>query len=340
GFAATLHAALTAAGRRVHTAPMNAWRAYPAAQQMFVLAATYGNGTAPASAKQFLDRLAQHPVPPCPVAVLGFGDRMFPQYCAYAEQVQTALAAKGAMTLHPLTMIDRQSPVDFAAWGRAVGAAIGLDLVLDHHAALPPLRTLTLISRQDFGQEVQAPATILRFGPGAAATGWRALLGNRLPRFEAGDLVGIVPPGSDLPRYYSLASSRADGVLEICVRKAPGGLCSGHLHGLVPGDSIAAFIRPNPEFRPQKGKSPVVLIAAGCGIGPMAGFLRRNRPGRQMELYFGTRDPASDFLYEQELGQWQAEGRLTRLATAFSRVNGRTYVQDRLRTEAEHLCGL
>ncbi|MDZ4096743.1 MAG: FAD-binding oxidoreductase, partial [Paracoccaceae bacterium] len=286
-------------------------------------------------ARQFLDRLARLPIPSYPVTVLGFGDRMFPDFCGYAAAVETALRAKGWQILHPITLIDRQSTIDFAAWGRAIGQSMGLDLRLDHHASLPPRQTLRLISRQDFGRDVQAPTTIFRFGPDAPAKGWRRFWA--LPRFQAGDLIGIVPPGCDLPRYYSLASSRRDGAFEICVRKSPGGLCSGHLHGLAPGDTIQAFIRPNPDFRPVRGKAPVVLIAAGCGIGPMAGFLRANRPGRQMELYFGTRDPASDFLYEQDLDRWQADGRLTRLVTAFSRVNGRRYVQDRVRHDAAHL---
>ena len=136
-----------------------------------------------------------------------------------------------------------------------------------------------------------APTAILRFGPASEARGWRRSFTSGLPRFEAGDLVGILPPGSDLPRFYSLASSSRDGVLEISVRKQPGGLCSGHLHSLKPGDTIQAFIKPNPEYRPQPGRAPVLLIGAGCGIGPLAGFIRDNRDKRPMHLFFGARDP-------------------------------------------------
>ena len=41
-----------------------------------------------------------------------------------------------------------------------------------------------------------------------------------------------------------------------------------------------------------------------------------------MHLFFGARDPKSDFLYERELRDWLADGSLSRLTTAFSRVNG------------------
>jgi sulfite reductase (NADPH) flavoprotein alpha-component len=42
----------------------------------------------------------------------------------------------------------------------------------------------------------------------------------------------------------------------------------------------------------------------------------------------------SDFLYGDELGAWQAEGRLARLSTTVSRGTRSHYVQDALRAEA------
>lgn len=335
GFADTLHKALAALGERVHVAPMNALRSYPQARHIFILTATYGDGAAPSSASHFLDRLARMQPGSAEVTVLGFGDRLFPQFCGFAESVSAVLVNRGWTMFHPLARIDRQSAVDFATWGQSVGAVMGIDLVLDHRTHLPRLSSFQLISREDFGQAVQAPVAILRF---AAAKQRRfPRFGTGLPAFRAGDLIGIVPPGSDLPRFYSLASSRADGWLEICVREAPGGLCSGFLHDLAPGDEIRGFIRHNPAFRPRRGKTPVILVAAGCGIGPMAGFLRRMQPGRDSELYFGARDPDSDYLYRDELARWQSENRLTRLVTAFSRTADHRYVQDCLRDDAAGL---
>lgn len=333
GFAATLIQGLQAAGRKVHLAAMNDLRRYDHARALILMTATYGDGVAPASARSFLDRLAALNGPLPPIATLGFGDRMFAQFCGYATTVTDALNAQSIPQLIAPAQIDRQSSMDFAAWGRILGAALAIPLELDHRAVLPQTIALKLISRQDFGAEVQAPAAILRFGP-VTPPRW---FGTGLPRFAAGDLLGILAPGSDLPRLYSLASSRADGMVEIAVRKMPGGLCSSHLHALQPGDTVQAFIRPNPAFRPQSGSAPVILVAAGCGVGPMAGFLRRNRKSREMALYFGARDPQSDFMYQDDFAKWQAEGRLTRLITAFSRVRDRAYVQDRLRADATAL---
>jgi sulfite reductase (NADPH) flavoprotein alpha-component len=140
-----------------------------------------------------------------------------------------------------------------------------------------------------------------------------------------------------MPRFYSLASGARDGILEICVRKQPGGVCSTFLHGLRPGDCIEAFIQPNPHFRPASGKAPVILIGAGTGIGPLAGFIRNNTGKHPMYLYWGGRDPESDFLYEPELRDYLADRRLTQLHTAFSRVANGQRVQNRLMDDADNM---
>ena len=133
---------------------------------------------------------------------------------------------------------------------------LGESLVLEHVPRMPPTVALTLVSRQDYPGVTGSATAILRFawpeqGPGAR------LRGAGLGRFAAGDLLGIVPPGSAVPRYYSLASGSADGFVEICVRQMPGGLCSTHLLSLRPGESIAAFIRPNPSFALPRGRREI-----------------------------------------------------------------------------------
>ncbi|MFH1553599.1 MAG: PepSY domain-containing protein [Pseudomonadota bacterium] len=340
GFAGTLHAALTAAGHKVHTAAMNDVTAtHLAAPRLLILAATYGEGAAPQSAKHFLPRLARLQGRPA-VAVLGFGDRSFPHFCRFAREVADALDARGCPQLLPMKRVDRRSAQEFAQWGHDLGDVLGHDLVLTHVAEPPKTAPLVLAGRELYGEAVGAPVAILRFqAPSDPRTG----APGRLPGFEAGDLVGIVPPGQEkpgdgMPRFYSLASSTHDGVLEICVRLREGGLCSTFLHALAPGATIDAFIRENPTFRPAKGRAPLILIGAGAGIGPLAGFVRANAAGRPVHLYWGGRSAASDFLYEHELAQHLAERRLTTLRTAFSRdPNGSAYVQDRIAADAPRL---
>jgi sulfite reductase (NADPH) flavoprotein alpha-component len=77
----------------------------------------------------------------------------------------------------------------------------------------------------------------------------------------------------------------------------------------------------------------VILIGAGTGIGPLAGLSATTRPAIRC-IYWGGRHPASDFLYEPELNRYLADQRLTRLQAAFSQVQDRSYVQDRLISDA------
>ncbi|WP_017431186.1 PepSY domain-containing protein [Vreelandella jeotgali] len=343
GFARALHDSLTSAGQRVHTAPMNQLAPhYRSAKQLFILTATYGNGKAPASASRFLARLKKiTKTPELPVAVLGFGDQQFPHFCGFAKDVEVALTARNWPRLLPLDTIDRQSAQAFARWGHAVGKALGIDLTPVHTPVHPRTTALKLAERIDYGADVHAPTAVLRFtAPGGGRkSGLPSRLPGRsgLPHFEAGDLVGILPPGSPVPRFYSLASASKDGVLEICVRQHPGGLCSNFLHALPVGDTIDTFIQPNPDFRPASSKAPVVLIGAGTGIGPLVGFIRRNRAHHPMHLYWGGRNPQSDFLYETELNAYLADRRLTELNAAFSRVDEGAYVQDRIAVDGVEL---
>ncbi|WP_417806774.1 PepSY domain-containing protein [Thioclava sp.] len=342
GFAATLHKALTQAGQNVHTTAMSAFdpTRYGGAKRIIILAATYGDGDAPSSAKGFLGRLETlEALPDVPLAVLGFGDRSFSNYCGYAKAVASTAASKGWQELLPFHALDRQSPQDFARWGRALGTAMGLDLDLIHHPVLPTSHSLTLISRRDYGAEVQAPTAILRFALPKTSF-WHRLTARGFGRFQAGDLVGIVPDGSAIPRLYSLASGTRDGFLEIVVRKQLGGLCSAQLMELAPGDTVTGFIRRNSVFHPDKSNAPLILIGAGTGVGPLAGFIRNNTRQRPIHLFFGMRDPESDFLYGAEMRDWQSVGRLSQLVKAVSRSERPRYVQDALRAERAEVARL
>jgi sulfite reductase (NADPH) flavoprotein alpha-component len=340
GFARTLHDALVALGHRVHTAPMDSVAdRYPVARRMFVLAATYGDGEAPASAASFLKRIDQMTPPRFPVAVLGFGDRQFPTFCRFARDVEVTLRSKGWKRLMPLTGIDHQSAQEFSCWGDALSAVMGKAVRLMHVAELPRTHTLTLLERADYGAEVQAPTAVLRFSVPDAGLAAR-LSGRAWPRFEAGDLLGVMAPGCATPRYYSLASSSRDGTVEICVRRHAGGACSTQLHALRPGDGIQAFVRRNSGFRPLPGRTPVIMVGAGTGVGPLAGFIRANGKARPMHLYFGGRHPASDFLYRNEIAGWLSDGRLACVTAVFSRIASGGYVQDILREDAERLRSL
>lgn len=337
GFAVTLAKALAQGGHSVHIGPMTGFdqARFASAKRFLFLAATFGDGDAPSSAKGFLDRLNALEKPSSALfAVLGFGDRSFPACCAFAQEVDLALRAKGWDALLPFETVDRQSSQDFARWGRALGNALGLPLELNHQPMPPKTEKLELVSRRDYGTAVQAPTAILRFALPKRSL-WERVTGQGFSRFKAGDLIGIVPQGSRLPRFYSLASGARDGFVEIVVRKHQGGLCSGQLLSLETGETVEAFLRRNPNFHAGRERTPLLLIGAGTGVGPLAGLIRGNRTKRPMHLFFGMRHEDSDFLYGEELPLWIEEGRLAKLTTATSRGTKPLYVQDAIRAEAQ-----
>ncbi len=106
------------------------------------------------------------------------------------------------------------------------------------------------------------------------------------------------------------------------------------------GDIAMGFLRRSPDFHPDHGAAPLILIGAGTGVGPLAGFIRQNSTKRPIHLWFGARHPDSDLFYGPELTDWTKEGRLTALHTAFSRHGRKIYVQDALRENADTLRGL
>ncbi|MCC6194777.1 MAG: PepSY domain-containing protein [Burkholderiales bacterium] len=338
GFAEALHAALVRGGHKVHSSGLEYFQATAATRQVFVLAATYGDGEPPAHAAKALARITRLPSTAAPVTVLGFGDRQFTGFCAYAQAVDEALRARGWAQLLPLERIHQQSAQEFARWGEALAQALGEPLALAYRPRLSPTTELTLMSREDYPDHAAGEAAvILRFA--WPAQRWHERLrGCGLARFAAGDLLGVLPPGSSVPRYYSLASSSRDGFVEICVRKISGGLCSGHLHELRPGERIQAFIRPNPNFALDSARRPVLLIGAGTGVAPLAGFIRGNDGRQAMHLYFGARNPALDFYFGPQIQAWLHERRLASLRTVFSRSpGGGGYVQDALHRDAAKL---
>ena len=264
-----------------------------------------------------------------PWAVLGFGDRQFCSFCAFANQVSQALLQRQWPQLLSTDYIDRQSAASFEHWGIALGKALKLQLSLRYVPLIPATHTLLLVDRENYGEAVNAATCVLRFKSASATTA--------LPAFSAGDLVGIVPPGGAAPRFYSLASASKDGVLEICVRRQDNGLCSGYLYHLTAGESVHGFIQKNARFKPAVGHSPILLIGAGTGIAPLIGFIRANTDQRPMYLYWGGRLATSDFLYQHELHACLVDQRLSQLHVAFSRGAEPAYVQDKLLQDADQI---
>lgn len=339
GFAIALHRSFVEKGYKVHSTGIENFAIGEKAKQVFILAATYGNGQAPAHAVSALPKINAVRNMAVPVTVLGFGDRLFTQFCGYADELDDVLRNKGFPSLLSLEKIHQQSAQQFFQWCNKVSHALNETLVINYEPRIPDTRELRLVSRQEFSG-VGEPAVILRF-EWPKKSRWQRVKGQGFPVFKAGDLVGILPPNSTVPRYYSLASAYRNGFLEICVRRMLNGYCSTWLFSLKKGDSVNAFIKPNDGFTIRRNKNPVILIGAGTGVAPLAGFIRDNDKKKEIYLYFGTRDPSADYYFGEELNVWLSNGQLTELHTVFSRIeDGGGYVQDALQRDAEKIRNL
>jgi len=121
------------------------------------------------------------------------------------------------------------------------------------------------------------------------------------------------------------------------------GVCSTFLADLVSDDTpVRCFFTPNKVFRvPEDDSLPMIMVGPGTGIAPFRAFLQE----RQMRaaigknwLFFGDRNAATDFIYQDELESMLNDGLLTRLDVAFSRdQQEKVYVQDKMREHGAEL---
>ncbi|KAI7881395.1 riboflavin synthase domain-like protein [Lichtheimia hyalospora FSU 10163] len=114
---------------------------------------------------------------------------------------------------------------------------------------------------------------------------------------------------------------------------------------------------------PADTKRPLILIGPGTGIAPFVGFLEHRQkqrdirnsmggvgvhPSRDIQyefgpiwVYYGFREQAKDYLFEQELKSLEKDGTITQLRLAASREqSGKVYVQDLLRQDTARLYDL
>ncbi len=158
------------------------------------------------------------------------------------------------------------------------------------------------------------------------------------------------------PRYYSISSSprvAADRCsITVGVVREPAwsgrgtfeGVCSTYLARHDGGTTVDAFVKRSTSVfhLPDDPTVPIVMIGPGTGLAPFRGFLHERDAlrrdgvtlGRAL-LFFGCRQPDQDYLYREELEQFDADG-IVELHLAFSRVGPeKVYVQHRITEQSE-----
>ena len=187
---------------------------------------------------------------------------------------------------------------DSAAVARVPGArllvTIEVEAVVELPAALPlrwdatadSVRTLRLIEKTPESDDVTSFV-------------FEARDGGPLPDFMAGQHLPIEleVPGFETPvrRTYSLSGAPSTERYRISVKREPKGLASRHLHDRV---EVGAFVnarKPAGDFLLPCSGCPVVLVAAGVGVTPMASMLHalaEEEGDRPVWFVHGVRDGA------------------------------------------------
>jgi len=125
---------------------------------------------------------------------------------------------------------------------------------------------------------------------------------------QPGQYIQVRVPGPAEPifRAYSISSPAflAD-IVQMHVRRIPGGVASTYLHTLEAGD-VVHFTGPYGDFRlSEDPDTEIICVGGGCGMAPMANIiasLYARWPDRDCHLFFGCRT-LEDVFYRDH---WQA----------------------------------
>ena len=144
------------------------------------------------------------------------------------------------------------------------------------------------------------------------------LLGLKLPanerlQFLAGQFLEfLLKDGSR--RSFSMGNApHDDALLQLHVRRVPGGQFTDHVFGKMKERDILRFEGPlGTFFLREDSDKPIVLVASGTGFAPIKSMIEhalRKGLSRPMTLYWGGRRPAD--LYLHAIAEaWAAQGAL------------------------------
>ena len=170
-----------------------------------------------------------------------------------------------------------------------------------------------------------------------------------------------------MPRYYTIASSSKFSPTKVRIAislsdyKSPKGkrffgITSEYLHriytsgfntGSTPEINSRIFIKDSLFKYPEDPSTPVVMVGPGTGVVPFIAFaeerqkLMEETPDVELGngmLYFGCKEDNEDYIYKDEIVQYQEDNRITKVYEAFSRhQEKKVYVQDLIKNNFDEI---
>ncbi|MDY0779376.1 PepSY domain-containing protein [Tenacibaculum sp. IB213877] len=316
-FANSLFNALLKAKKTVFIDSLNNYSNYGNAKHLVVLTSTYGDGTAPANANNFLTTLKNtQQSNSIEYSVIGFGSLAYTNYCKFATDVDLALhklfSFKRAL---PIYKINNQSFTDFKQWGILWGKKNGIELELKQKLQKQTKQQLfTVVEKTQLNTD---DSFLIKLKP------------HKQTKFLSGDLLAITPKEDNLPRLYSIG--KIDNCILLSIKKYSHGICSSYLNQLEINSTVLATIQANTSFHFPKKSKEVVLIANGTGIAPFLGMIHEKDTAVKTHLFWGGRTKASAEMYSKHLLKASENKQLTSLYIAYSQEQKeKMYVQDLL----------
>jgi sulfite reductase (NADPH) flavoprotein alpha-component len=328
-FAHKIHQQLLALGHKSYLTEMNRFTHFEEAKHLLIFTSTYGLGTAPVNASNFVNLLEKYPHnQTVNFSVVGFGSKAYADFCAFAQGVDEALGkqawAKRLLALH--TVNDR-SVEESISWIKAWNHETKNELAITpavYLTRITGLKKFTVVEKTPLSEENGTFKIVLK--PEGRQS------------FKSGDLLGIYPENRE--RLYSIG--KIGGNIQLMVKHYPDGLGSGFLYFQTVGDSLSARVVINKSFHFPFKVSGVVMIANGTGIAPFLGMISENNPKVPARLYAGFRfNNILAHKYKTFADEAISSGKLLKYQVAFSREDNRQYVMDLIQKDAaffkEHL---
>ena len=317
-FATAFKNELIKANKAVFITELNRYSSYKNAKNIIIFTATYGDGTAPANAQNFIKLI--HLIEPkrnLNYSVIGFGSKQYPAFCQFAILVHASLQIHLKFTPQmPLFKIDDQNLSSFENWKNEWGNLNNIKLEIN----------LTDLLEKD-------EETSFKITNNSKTNIDNTFLIHLKPtnkvKFTSGDLLAITPKGEEKKRLYSVA--KIDNTLVLSVKKHDLGICSNYLHELSKTGVIKGTIQENKKFHFPKKIKDVILIANGTGIAPFLGMIQENKKAR-IHLFWGGKTKKSLELYNKYIISALENKTLTSFHIAYSQ-DQQTYIQKTLQSE-------